>query len=72
MFHVPDETSEFGGHRPLRVGDEVVILQGEFKNFDAVIDEIDEASNTALVRIPIFGRNPSVVIALDKLGRREA
>ena len=72
MFNVPDEPSESAGFRPLRVGDEVVILQTPFENFDAVIDEINEARKSALVRIPIFGRHPFVVISLDALARREA
>ncbi len=52
---------------PYKVGDLVILREGDFKSMQGVIRELDLEKGTVVVNIEMLGRQTPVVISADKI-----
>jgi transcriptional antiterminator NusG len=54
---------------PYSIGENVVITDGPFANFNATVDEIDEEKRRITVGIKIFGRTTPLTVEFGQVRR---
>jgi len=54
-----------------RVGQQVVVIEGPFADFNGVIDEVDPEHNKLTVLVSIFGRSTPLELGFDKVRLQE-
>jgi transcriptional antiterminator NusG len=56
---------------PFSIGENVIITEGAFANFNATVDEIDEVKKRVTVGVKIFGRKTPLVLEYNHIRRED-